>query len=163
MHHSRSGRRHEEPHWYVHSVIGVGPGRRGERVRRRGQHGAGRRRCEVLRGHATRDVLFANDGLALSGNDQIPFANAGVDVYDGNGHIRSIYTISINGKISRFIRVTGTYNVKSDCTGTARYSDGTRYDQFVAPDGSQIVFIETNRGTVDAASEVRVSANKVGN
>ena len=43
-----------------------------------------------------------------------------MEVYDGNGHIRSIYTISINGKISRFIRVTGTYTVNFDCTGTAR-------------------------------------------
>ena len=117
-------------------------------------------RCSEATLHGT--YLFANDGLIVSGNDRGPFANAGMDVYDGNGHIRSIYTISINGKISRFIRVTGTYTVKSDCTGTARYSDGTRYDQFVAPDGSQIVFVQTNRGTVVAASESRVTARRVG-
>jgi hypothetical protein len=117
-------------------------------------------RCSEATLHGT--YLFANDGLIVSGDDRGPFANAGMDVYDGNGHIRSIYTISINGKISRFIRVTGTYNVKSDCTGTARYSDGTRYDQFVAPDGSQIVFVQTNRGSVVAASESRVTARRVG-
>jgi hypothetical protein len=117
-------------------------------------------RCSEATLHGT--YLFANDGLALSGNDRIPFANAGVDVYDGNGHVRSVYTLSVNGKISRFIRVTGTYTVKSDCTGTARYSDGTHYDQFVAPDGSQIVFVQTNRGTVVAASESRVTARRVG-
>jgi hypothetical protein len=117
-------------------------------------------RCSEATLHGT--YLFANDGLALSGNDRIPFANAGVDVYDGNGHIRSVYTLSVNGKISRFNRVTGTYTVKSDCTGTARYSDGTRYDQFIAPDGSQVVFVQTNRGTVVAASESRVTARRVG-
>ena len=117
-------------------------------------------RCSEATLHGT--YLFANDGLIVSGNDRGPFANAGMDVYDGNGHIRSIYTISINGKISRFIRVTGTYTVKSDCTGTAHYSDGTRYDQFVAPDGSQVVFVQTNRGTVVAASELRVTAHRVG-
>ena len=101
--------------------------------------------------------LFAYNGLIVSGDQKGPFATAGTDVYDGNGHVRSVYTVSGNGKIFRF-NVTGTYTVKSDCTGKARYSDGTRYDQFVAPDGSQIVFIQTNRGTVDAASEVRVSA-----
>ena len=115
-------------------------------------------RCSEATLHGT--YLFANDGLALSGNDRVQFATAGVDVYDGNGHIRSVYTLSINGKISRF-STTGTYTVKSDCTGTARYLDGTRFDQFVAPDGSQIVFVGTNPGTVVAASKSRVTARRV--
>ena len=106
--------------------------------------------------------LFANDGLIVSGSDRGPFANAGIDVYDGNGHVRSVYTLSVNGRISRFVRVTGTYTVNPDCTGTARYSDGTRYDQFVAPDGSQVAFVQTNPGTVVAASESRVTARRVG-
>ena len=50
-------------------------------------------RCSEATLHGT--YLFANDGLALRGNDRIPFANAGMDVYDGNGHIRSIYTLSL--------------------------------------------------------------------
>src|SRR3954447_6951803 len=116
-------------------------------------------RCSEATLHGT--YLFANDGLALRGNDRIPFANAGMDVYDGNGHVREVFTLSVNGKISRS-SVTGTYTVKSDCTGTARYSDGTRYDQFVAPDGSQVVFVQTNPGTVVAASESRVTARRVG-
>ena len=119
------------------------------------------RRCSDATLHGT--YLFANDGVALSGNDRDRFANAGMDVYDGNGHVRSIYTLSVNGTISRFSRVTGTYTVNPDCTGTARYSDGTRYDQFVAPDGSQVAFVQTNPGTVVAASELKVMARKVGN
>ena len=117
-------------------------------------------RCSEATLHGT--YLFANDGVALRGNDRVQFANAGMDVYDGNGHIREVYTLSVDGKVTRFSRVTGTYTVKSDCTGTARYSDGTRYDQFVAPDGSQVVFVQTNPGLVVAASESRVTARRVG-
>jgi len=117
--------------------------------------------CSAATLHGT--YLFANDGVALRGNNQDRFANAGMDVYDGNGHVRSIYTLSVNGTISRFSRVTGTYTVNPNCTGTARYSDGTRYDQFVAPDGSQVAFVQTNPGTVVAASESKVMARKVGN
>jgi hypothetical protein len=117
-------------------------------------------RCSNATLHGT--YLFANDGVALRGNDRIQIADAGMDVYDGNGHIREVFTLSVNGKITRFSRVTGTYTVKSDCTGTARYSDGTRYDQFVAPDGSQVVFVQTNPGSVVAASESRVTARRVG-
>src|SRR3954447_2228343 len=117
-------------------------------------------RCSEATLHGT--YLFANEGLALSGNDRVQFADAGVDVYDGNGHVREVFTLSVNGKISRFSRATGTYTVKSDCTGTASYSDGTRYDQFVAPDGSHVVFVQTNPGLVVAASESRVTARRVG-
>src|SRR3954469_19404127 len=108
-------------------------------------------RCSKATLHGT--YLFANDGVVLRGNDRIQLANAGMDVYDGNGHVREVFTLSVNGKITRFSRVTGTYTVRSDCTGTARYSDGTRYDQFVAPDGSQVVFVQTNPGAVVAASD----------
>jgi|SRR3954454_60783 hypothetical protein len=121
---------------------------------------AGAATCSEATLHGT--YLFANDGLALRGNDRVQLANAGMDVYDGNGHVREVFTLSVNGKITRLSRVTGTYTVKSDCTGTARYSDGTRYDQFVAPDGSQVVFVQTNPGTVVAASESRVTARRVG-
>src|SRR3954447_2496717 len=100
--------------------------------------------CSEATLHGT--YLFANDGVALRGSDRVQFADAGMDVYDGNGHIREVYTLSVDGKATRFSRVTGTYTVKSDCTGTARYSDGTRYDQFVAPDGSKVVSVQTILG-----------------
>ena len=46
--------------------------------------------------------------------------------------------------------------------GSVSYADGTRYDQFVAPDGSQIAFVQTNPGTVAAGFEPRVTARRVG-
>jgi hypothetical protein len=105
---------------------------------------------------------FANEGFAVSGKVQGPFANAGQEVYDGRGNVRAVSTFSTNGKITRFDHTTGKYTVKPDCTGSVSYADGTRYDQFVAPDGSQLVFVETNPGTVAAGFEPRVTARRVG-
>ena len=65
------------------------------------------------------------------------------------------------GRLLRLDRVNGTYTVNADCTGSVSYSDGTRYDQFVAPDGSQFVFVQTNPGTVAAGFEPRVTAHRV--
>src|SRR5829696_1223593 len=31
--------------------------------------------------------LFAADGVAIKGNEQLPFANAGYEVFDGNGKV----------------------------------------------------------------------------
>ena len=117
-------------------------------------------RCSEATLHGT--YLFANEGVALSGNDRVQFADAGADMYDGNGHVREVFTLSVNGKITRFAHLTGKYTVNPDCTGSVSYADGTRYDQFVAPDGSQIVFVQTNPGTVAAGFEPRVTARKVG-
>jgi hypothetical protein len=105
---------------------------------------------------------FANEGFTVSGKGQGPFANAGQEVYDGNGNVREVFSLSINGKITRFGHSTGKYTLNPDCTGSVSYSDGTRYDQFVAPDGSQLVFVQTNPGTVAAGFEPRVTARKVG-
>ena len=106
--------------------------------------------------------LFAYQGLTVSGRDRGPFALAGSEVYDGRGNVRnSVSTSSTNGRIARFTRTTGTYTVNADCTGSVSYSDGTRYDQFVAPDGSTIAFVQTNPGTVAAGFEPRV-ARRVG-
>ena len=87
--------------------------------------------------------LFAYDGFGIRGNDQIPFAVAGYDVFDGNGNINSVSSFNVNGKITRKEHVSGTYSVKADCTSTAIYEDGTHYDQFIAPDGSKFTFVQT--------------------
>jgi hypothetical protein len=56
-----------------------------------------------------------------------------------------------------------TYTVNADCTGTATYSDGTRYDQFIAPDGSILTFVLTKPSEgVTSAFELQVTAKRVG-
>ena len=115
--------------------------------------------CSEATLHGT--YLFAYQGFTVSGEDQGPFAVVGSEVFDGLGNVRSVSTFSVNGKITSFERTTGRYTVNADCTGSTIYADGTRYDQFVAPDGSQFVFVQTNPGTVVAAFEPRVTARRV--
>ena len=107
--------------------------------------------------------LFAQNGVELKGNDQRPFAIAGYDVYDGNGKVKGHASANFNGKITRSKEpLPGTYTVKANCTGTLTFTDGTRYDIFIAPDGSMFTFVHTNPELVSASFEQRGSAKRVG-
>jgi hypothetical protein len=107
--------------------------------------------------------LFAYDGVAIKGDEQIPFAVAGYDVFDGNGNINSVSSFNVNGKITRKEHTSGTYSVNADCTSTAIYKDGTHYDQFIAPDGSKFTFVQTKPSEVVTATlEPRGTAKRVG-
>ena len=99
----------------------------------------------------------------LTDNDQDPFAAAGYQVCNGNGKVKGVQSANINGEITRNERFSGTYTVNADCTGTATYSDGTRYDQFIAPDGSELTFVLTKPSEiVTAGFEPRGTAKRVG-
>jgi hypothetical protein len=107
--------------------------------------------------------LFAIDGVEIKGNDHLPFAYAGYEVFDGNGKVNQVFSANLNGKVTRNESISGTYSVKADCTGTATYADGTRYDQFIAPDGSELTFVQTHpKRFVSAGFEPRGSAKRVG-
>lgn len=106
--------------------------------------------------------LFAYDGVRIEGGERRPFAVAGYEVYDGKGGMRAVVTASDGGAPKRNVRTLGVYTVAADCTGTVTYADGTRYDVFLAPDGSRFVFVQTNPGTVAAGTEPRATAQRVG-
>ena len=108
--------------------------------------------------------LFAQNGVEIKGDEQRPFAIAGYEVFDGNGKVKAVFTLNINGKkVIRNETISGTYTVEADCTGTATYADGSRYDQFIAPDGSQLTFVQTHpKRLVTASFEPRGSAKRVG-
>ena len=107
--------------------------------------------------------LFAQNGVEIKGNDQKPFAIAGYDVFDGNGKVKGHATTNFNGKITRSKEpLPGRYTVKANCTGTLTFRDGTRYDIFIAPDGSMFTFVHTNPELVSASFEQRGSAKRVG-
>ena len=107
--------------------------------------------------------LFAADGVEIKGNDQLPFAYAGYEVFDGNGKVNQVFSANLNGKVTRNESISGTYSVKADCTSTATYADGTRDDQFIAPDGSEFTFVGTHpKRLVTASFEPRGSAKRVG-
>jgi hypothetical protein len=126
------------------------------------EENASRAKCS----EATLDgtYLFAQDGVILTDNDQVPFAFAGYEVYNGNGKVRGVQSGNFGGEVSRKERFTGTYTVNADCTATVTYPDGEpfRYDLFVAPDGSQFTLVQVNPPEwVEASFELRGTAKRV--
>jgi hypothetical protein len=107
--------------------------------------------------------LFAYDGVEIKGNDQRPFALAGYDVFDGDGKVKTFFSRNVNGEVSRNESLSGTYSVKANCTGTLAFADGTRFDQFIAPDGSKLTFVQTKPSElVSAGIDQQVTAKRVG-
>jgi hypothetical protein len=106
--------------------------------------------------------LFAQNGVEIKGTEQRPFAIAGYDVFDGNGRVKGLASANFNGKITRNEPLSGTYTVKANCTGTFTFTNGTRYDMFIAPDGSKFAFVRTNPEIVSAGFELQGTAKRVG-
>ena len=122
---------------------------------------ASRAKCSEATLHGT--YLFADDGFVIKDNEKVPFATSGYEVYDGNGHTRGVVTTNVNGKITSKETFSGTYTVKADCTGSSTYTDGTRYDDFIAPDGSMETYVPTKPSNlVSAGLEQQVTAKRVG-
>jgi hypothetical protein len=118
-------------------------------------------KCSEATLHGT--YLFADDGFVVKDNEKVPFASSGYEVYDGNGHTKGVSTINVNGKVSSKESFSGTYTVKANCTGSSTYSDGTRYDDYIAPDGSMITYVQTKPSNwVLAGEEQQVTAKRVG-
>jgi hypothetical protein len=88
--------------------------------------------------------LFAYDGVEIGGNNQIPFAVAGSEVRDGKGNIKGVASGNFGGEVFRNEPFSGTYTVNADCTGTNTFTDGTRFDMFIAPDGSELTVVQTH-------------------
>jgi hypothetical protein len=120
------------------------------------------KKCSVATLHGT--YLFAFNGVEITGNNsQAPFAFAGYAVFDGNGNEKGVASSNFNGNVTRNERVSATYTVKADCTGTVTYRDGSQIDVFIAPDGSKFTFVQTKPSKlVGAGFEPRGTANRVG-
>jgi hypothetical protein len=122
---------------------------------------ASKAKCSEATLHGT--YLFADNGFVIKDNEKVPFASSGYEVYDGNGHVKGVSTTNVNGKVSSKESFSGTYTVKGDCTGSSTYTDGTRYDDFIAPDGSMLTYVQTKPSNwVLAGDEQRVTAERVG-
>ena len=111
--------------------------------------------------------LFAFDGSTTEGKDQVPFAVAGYQVFNGNGKANGVSSFSVNGEIFSKTPFSSTYTVKANCTGTNTVDtnvDGslvTHYDLFIAPDGSMFTFVQTDPGNVASGFELRGTAERV--
>jgi hypothetical protein len=99
-------------------------------------------KCSEATLHGT--YLTAYDGVEIKGNDQVPWALAGYEVYDGNGNVNGVFSANFNGDITRKEHASATYTVKADCTGTVTFTDGTQNDLFIAPDGGMFTLVQTN-------------------
>jgi hypothetical protein len=120
-----------------------------------------RAKCSKATLHGT--YLFAFNGVEIKGNEQVPFAFAGYAVFDGNGKEKGVASSNFNGKITRNESVSATYTVKTDCTGTVTYRDGSQIDVFIAPDGRMFTFVQTKPSKlVGSGFEPRGSAKRVG-
>jgi hypothetical protein len=125
------------------------------------EENASRAKCSEATLHGT--YLFADDGFVIRDNEKVPFASSGYEVYDGNGHTKGVSTTNVNGKVTSKETFSGTYSVKADCTGSSTYSDGTRYDDYIAPDGSKLTYVQTKPSKVVlAGDEQQVTAKRVG-
>jgi hypothetical protein len=83
-----------------------------------------------------------------------PFAAVGRLVFDGQGHVKTVRTLSDNGGVLTNDSGSGTYLVNSDCTGSFNISVGPPNNitvltlNLVIDDTDQIRAIVTNQGTV---------------
>jgi hypothetical protein len=117
---------------------------------------AARAKCSEATLHGT--YLFAYDGFDVTGKKQVPFAAAGYDVFDGNGHAKTVFSVNFDGHIIRKDSFTGTYTVKADCTGTS-YGE---FDLFIAPDGSKFTFVQIKpREQVASGFDLQRTARRV--
>jgi hypothetical protein len=109
--------------------------------------------------------LFAEEGFILTGNEKVPFALAGYQVYNGNGKVRGVQSGNFGGQIDRKAPFTGTYTVKPDCTATVTYAGGGepfRFDLFLDPDGSKFTLVQVNPSEwVTSGFELRGTAKRV--
>jgi len=73
----------------------------------------------------------------VNANSGQPFANSGMESYDGKGNLK-YYELQSDGYLKQKFVGTGTYTITSNCIATVIY-DGdiaNPYTYFVAPDGS---------------------------
>jgi hypothetical protein len=107
--------------------------------------------------------LYADHGFEIKGNTQVPIAEAGYQVFNGNGRLNGVASGNFNGEVFRNDHFTGTYTVKADCTGTVTYSPTEAIDMFIAPDGSMFTTVQTNPPKfVRSAFNLRGTAQRVG-
>ena len=118
-------------------------------------------KCSEATLHGT--YLLAEDGVVITGKDQIPFAAAGYEVFDDNGNVKNVSSTNFNGEITHNESISATYTVKADCTGTIKYRTGIQDDLFIAPDGSMFTFLHTKPpDVVTSGFELRGTAKRVG-
>ncbi len=96
--------------------------------------------------------LFAGSGTLFPpafGVKKASIGNsAGYHIFNGDGTGTDVVTFVVNGvdqKVPSPVAIT--YTLKADCTGTYSVHAGPSFNIYVALDGSQLVVIDTDKGT----------------
>jgi hypothetical protein len=84
-----------------------------------------------------------------------PFEANGMTFYDGAGHTTAAGTASNGGLRAGHFKLTGTYRVNSDCTGSANYGPNNHFD-FVILHGGQEINIMESDGTIAVWTATRM-------
>lgn len=84
-----------------------------------------------------------------------PFAEVGVQNFDGRGNTKATATIDSNGSIARNAAITGTYAVKPDCTGSmtlyvAVFGATVHADFVIDQQGMEIRAVSTDPGVIES-------------
>jgi hypothetical protein len=105
--------------------------------------------------------LYALDGFTIGGDmasQRAPFAQAGRELFRGDGTMSGIGTANFNGTLFH-LTYAGTYTVEPDCTGTVTFSDNegvvSHYDIAIEDEGAEFGFVQTDPNIVTAGFERR--------
>ena len=92
-------------------------------------------------------------GFLLTGANSKLTAVVGQIIADGKGGLTGSETISSNGVISSDVALTGTYSIKTTCTGTATITPSgfpaAKYNLTVVSTGKQIEIVDASTGTTE--------------
>jgi hypothetical protein len=101
----------------------------------------------------TNATLVGNYGFTITGVNSSGSLNAAVGqlTADGKGKLTGIFTVSSAGVISSNVSLTGTYAVKTNCTGTTTITPSggtaTSFSLVVVSSGGQFELTETKAGS----------------
>ena len=105
--------------------------------------------------------IYALAGFSVTGDtasQRTPFAQAGREVFNGDGTMSGVGTGNFNGTVAR-LRYTGTYTVDANCFGQVTFTDDeavqSHYDIYIEDGGAEFGFVQTDPGVVTAAFQRR--------
>lgn len=111
----------------------------------------GRRVCNVRNLRGTFAVQASGTVVTPPPNSGIPagpFATVGTLRVDGDGNALLDATRSFNGTIIKEVELPGTITLGENCTGSAEFQGGRRFDIVVFNNFTEMTWIQTNPGTV---------------
>lgn len=96
---------------------------------------------------------YSAQGYSTENGVQKPYAESGMESYDGRGNTKGLGSDIENPVNTSF---SGTYSINADCTGSIRYGTST-YNIYVQPNGNAFNFIDTTTGSVVSGQSTRIN------